>query len=128
MRICAYNAAGMEDLDPVFDTVAGYFGVLAEPTRLKIMHALCRGEKTVGEVVAATGATQTNVSRHLGLMHRHGMVARRKDGTAVVYSIADPAMVELCREVCGRIARTVGERPAKKQFSRVLPVPKRAAA
>ena len=118
----------MDDLDPVFDTVAGYFGVLAEPTRLKIMHALCLGEKTVGEVVEATGATQTNVSRHLGLMHRHGMVARRKDGTAVVYSIADPAMVELCREVCGRIARTVGERPAKKQFSRVLPAPKRAAA
>lgn len=118
----------MDHLDPVFDTVAGYFGVLAEPTRLKIMHALCLGEKTVGEVVEATGATQTNVSRHLGLMHRHGMVARRKDGTAVVYSIADPAMVELCREVCGRIARTVGERPGKRQFSRVLPAPKRAAA
>ena len=118
----------MDHLDPVFDTVAGYFGVLAEPTRLKIMHALCQGEKTVGEVVEATGATQTNVSRHLGLMHRHGMVARRKDGTAVIYRIADPAMVELCREVCGRIARTVAERPAKKHFSRVLPAPKRAAA
>ena len=116
----------MNELDPVFHTVAGYFGVLAEPTRLKIMHALCLGEKTVSGIVEETGATQTNVSRHLGLMHRHGMVARRKVGTLVYYSVADPTMIELCREVCNRIATTIGERRhPKSQFSRVLPAPKR---
>jgi DNA-binding transcriptional ArsR family regulator len=121
--------AAMKGLDAVFSTVAGYFGVLAEPTRLKIMHALCLGEKTVGEIVAQTGASQSNASRHLGLMHRHGMVARRKQGTAVIYSVADPAMVELCREVCNRIATAIDERrPAKRQFSQVLPAPRRRAA
>ena len=119
----------MNELDPVFSTVAGYFGVLAEPTRLKIMHTLCLGEKTVTQVAAQTGASQSNVSRHLGLMHRHGMVARRKDGTLAIYSVADPAMVELCREVCSRIAATIDQRRlAKKQFSQVLPAPKRRAA
>lgn len=128
MRICAYNGP-MDALDPVFSTVAGYFGVLAEPTRLKIMHALCLGEKTVTQVVEQTGATQTNVSRHLGLMHRHGMVARRKEGTLVFYSVADPVMIELCREVCNRIAATMeARRPLKKQFSRVLPAPRKRAA
>jgi DNA-binding transcriptional ArsR family regulator len=119
----------MHELDPVFSTVAGYFGVLAEATRLKIMHTLCLGEKTVTQIVAETGAGQSNVSRHLALMHRHGMVARRKEGTLAIYSVADPAMVELCREVCSRIAMTLEQRRlAKKQFSQVLPAPKRRAA
>ena len=114
----------MDDLDPVFHIVAGYFGVLAEPTRLKIMHALCLGEKTVTRIVAETGATQTNVSRHLGLMHRHHVVARRKEGTQVFYSVADPTMVELCRSVCSRIATTMEQRrPQKKDMLKLLPTP-----
>jgi DNA-binding transcriptional ArsR family regulator len=122
-------AAMMHDLDAVFGTVAGYFGVLAEPTRLKIMHALCLGERTVTQIVAQTGAGQSNVSRHLALMHRHGMVARRKEGTAAIYSVADPAMIELCREVCNRIAMTLEQRRlGRKQFSQVLPAPRRRAA
>jgi DNA-binding transcriptional ArsR family regulator len=118
----------MDELDPVFATVASYFGVLSEPMRLKIVHALCQGrEKTVNEIVAETGATQTNVSRHLGLMHRHGVVARRKEGTQVFYSVADQTMVELCRSVCTRIAGTIDERkPMRKQLLRLLPR-KRAA-
>jgi DNA-binding transcriptional ArsR family regulator len=118
----------MDELDPVFATVASYFGVLSEPMRLKIVHALCHGsEKTVNEIVAETGATQTNVSRHLGLMHRHGVVARRKEGTQVFYSVADQTMVELCRSVCTRIAGTIDERkPMRKQLLKLLPR-KRAA-
>ena len=119
----------MNELDPVFDTVAAYFAVLAEPTRLKIMHTVCTGEKSVSQIVAETGATQTNVSRHLGLMHRHGLVTRRKDGTQVYYNVADPTMVELCRDVCNRIASTIDERRGlRKHFSKLLPTPKKRAA
>jgi DNA-binding transcriptional ArsR family regulator len=128
MRMRAYKTS-MRELDPVFDTVAGYFGVLAEPTRLRIMHALCLGERSVTQIVAQTGASQTNVSRHLGLMHRHGMVARRKDGTAVIYRVADPTMIELCREVCNRIAITIDERqPARRHFQKFLPSPRKRVA
>ncbi len=119
----------MTELDPVFDVVAGYFGVLAEPTRLKITHALCLGEKTVSQIVAQTGATQTNVSRHLALMHRHGVVTRRKNGAQVIYAIADPTMVELCRSVCGRISGAIqGRQPAQKQLLKVLPLPRKRRA
>ena len=119
----------MTELDPIFQTVASYFSVLAEPTRLKIMHALCLGEKTVTQIVDETGATQTNISRHLGLMHRHHVVKRRKAGTQVLYSVTDTTMIELCRQVCTRIATTIDERrPARQQFLKVLPVPKKRAA
>ena len=118
----------MDELDPVFNTVAAYFAVLSEPTRLKIMHAVCLGEKTVSQIVEETGATQTNVSRHLGLMHRSSVLARRKEGNQVFYSVADQTMVELCRSVCTRIASTIDERrPMKRQLLRLLPPKKRAA-
>ncbi len=119
----------MDELDPVFSAVAAYFGVLSEPTRLKIMHALCLGEKTVTQIIAETGATQTNVSRHLGLMHRHGVVARRKNGTQVIYSVADQTMVELCRSVCTRIAGTIDERrPLRRQFLKLIPAARKRPA
>jgi len=119
----------MNELDPVFDAVAAYFSVLSEPTRLKIMHALCNGERTVGEIAAQTGATQTNISRHLGLMHQHGVLARRREGTQVLYSVADPTMIELCRTVCNRIAGTIDERRGlRRRFLKLLPALKKRAA
>lgn len=119
----------MNELDAVFDTVAAYFSVLSEPTRLKIMHAVCHGEKSVTEIVAATGATQTNVSRHLGLMRRHGVLTRRREGNQIYYRMADETMVELCRSVCNRIALSIDDhRPLKRQLLKLVPAPKKDAA
>jgi len=119
----------MEELDPVFDTVAAYFAVLSEPTRLKIMHALCLGEKTVSQIIAETGATQTNVSRHLGIMYRQGLLARRKSGTQVYYNVADQTMIELCRSVCNQIASTIeGRRPLRRHLLRLIPALRKRAA
>jgi len=95
---------GGDELEQVFAAVARYFGLLSEPTRLKILHAVCTSEQSVSAIVAATGASQTNVSRHLALMHREGVVARRRAGSAVYYQVADPDFVEICRAVCVRIA------------------------
>ncbi|MBK9117659.1 MAG: winged helix-turn-helix transcriptional regulator [Betaproteobacteria bacterium] len=93
-----------DGLDPVLGVVARYFGVLAEPTRLKILHAICDDEQSVSAIVAATGTTQSNVSRHLSLMLNAGIVERRRDGCAVYYRIADPEFVDICRRMCERIA------------------------
>ena len=119
----------MDELDAVFDSVAAYFSVLSEPTRLKIMHAVCDAEQTVSQIVATTGATQTNVSRHLGLMYRHGVLARRREGNQIYYRVADETMIELCRSVCNRIASTIDERqPLRRQFLKLLPAAKKRAA
>jgi DNA-binding transcriptional ArsR family regulator len=99
--------ADADELAPVFDAVAKYFGLLAEPMRLAILHAICNEEKTVSAIVEATGATQTNVSRHLGLLHAAGVVSRRRDGASVHYQVDDPVFVEICRSACVRIAARI---------------------
>jgi DNA-binding transcriptional ArsR family regulator len=93
-----------DELSGVFAAVARYFSLLAEPTRLRILNAVCEQEQSVGAIVAATGSTQTTVSRHLGLLHRAGAVERRRDGPQVYYRVADPELVEICRSVCAHIA------------------------
>ena len=136
MRTDAYdyaqdlNQAGeMNELDTVFEAVATYFSVLSEPTRLKIMHAVCDTEKTVSQIVAATGGTQTNISRHLGLMYRQDVLAKRRDGNQIYYRVTDETMMELCRSVCNRIATTIDERkPLQRQLLSLMPPSKKLAA
>lgn len=96
---------GSEDeLSRVFESVADYFGLLAEPARLRILHCLCDGELSVNEVVEASGLTQTNTSRHLNLLYRAGIVGRHRDRSQVLYRIVDPNFTDLCRTVCVTIA------------------------
>ncbi len=110
------------ELDPVLGMVAAYFAVLSEPSRLKIVHAICEGERNVNEIVAETAVAQTNVSRHLALMYRHGLVERRRDGNQVYYRLADETMPDLCRVVCARIAKTMDDRrPLKRQLLKLIP-------
>ena len=116
----------MDKLNHAFDVVASYFSVLSEPTRLRIMHAVCEEEKTVSQIVEELGATQTNISRHLNLMQRSGVLARRKQGNQVHYRAADPVMVEICRSVCNRIATQLDEKkPLRGELLRLMPRPKR---
>ena len=96
-----------DELDHVFAAVARYFGVLSEPTRLKILHAICQDERSVSVIVEETGATQTNVSRHLGLLHAAGVVSRRRAGSSVLYRVADPVFIDICRSACVRIAARI---------------------
>lgn len=81
--------------------VARRFAVLAEPMRLRLIHALFGGERRVSELVELTGGTQTNISRHLQTLTQAGIVRRRKDGIHVIYAITDPSIGELCDLVCG---------------------------
>lgn len=112
----------MEELDPVFNRVAAYFGLLSEPMRLKIMHTICLAEKSVTEIVTAIGATQTSVSRHLNRMHAAGALARRRAGNQVYYRVADANLVDLCRDVCVRIAAEIDEQqPLREDLLQLIP-------
>jgi DNA-binding transcriptional ArsR family regulator len=98
--------------DDALQMIAERFKVLSEPMRLKILHTLWAGEQTVGEIIAATGALQANVSKHLGLLQQAGLVSRRKDGLNVYYRICDETVFELCEVVCAslhdRLAMQIG--------------------
>jgi len=95
--------------EPLVDLVAQRFRVLGEPMRIKLLDRLRDGEATVQELQQAVGASQQNVSKHLGVLLQAGMVARAKRGTASVYSIADTGVFELCDQVCGGLRRQVAE-------------------
>ena len=100
----------IDELEDVFAAVAKYFALLSEPTRLKILHTICSEERSVTDIVAATGATQSNVSRHLALLHLAGVVTRRKDRNTVYYSVTDRVFAEVCRTVCVHIAGRIDAR------------------
>jgi DNA-binding transcriptional ArsR family regulator len=94
---------------PLVDRIAERFRVLAEPMRISLLDALREGEATVRELTDATGGSQQNVYKHLGVLLRAGIVGRRKRGNFSVYSIADPMVFELCEQVCGGLRREADE-------------------
>lgn len=89
--------------DEVMEVIAGRFKLLAEPARLRILHALQAGELSVSRLIEMTGYGQANVSKHLALLAAAGMVGRRKEGSNVFYSITDPVVLEICEIVCERL-------------------------
>jgi DNA-binding transcriptional ArsR family regulator len=95
--------------EPLIDLVAQRFRVLGEPMRIKLLDRLREGDATVTELQQALGASQQNVSKHLGVLHAAGMVSRTKAGTHALYAISDPSVFELCDQVCGGLRRQISE-------------------
>jgi DNA-binding transcriptional ArsR family regulator len=96
----------MDNLTPeALAQVAAYFQALSEPARLRLLNLLRTQRHSVGELADATGYSPANVSRHLALLAQHGVLARETQGTSVYYTIADPAIYELCNLVCDNLAR-----------------------
>ena len=84
--------------------VARRFAALGEPSRLLLLATLHeREEAAVGELVESLGSSYANVSRHLSVLHREGMVERRRDGARSIYRIADSTLIEICDRVCSAI-------------------------
>lgn len=86
------------------ELIARRFLALSDPTRLRIVDLLrTREEASVRELTEALGTSQQNVSKHLATLHAEGFVSRRKEGTSVIYAVADPGVFDLCEQVCGGI-------------------------
>ena len=74
---------------------AKLFRGFADPTRLAILDALRDGPRSVGEIVAATGFGQPNVSNHLACLRDCGLVASERDGRRVLVRPSDPRVAQL---------------------------------
>ena len=112
MRKKAVPAETDSDLesDEVFELAAEVFRIMSAPMRLKIISALCNGEKNVGELLAEIPTTQPNMSQHLNTLYKAGVLGRRRDGVQIYYRIINERVVTLCRAVCTQIAiETVDE-------------------
>jgi DNA-binding transcriptional ArsR family regulator len=95
--------------DDLVELIAARFRALSEPMRIKLLDRLREGDATVHELTVLVGSTQQNVSKHLGVLHRAGIVRRRKVGNFVQYSIADRGVFALCEDVCGSLRRQLEE-------------------
>ena len=85
------------------ELVAAGFRAMADPLRLRILHDLESGERSVSTLAAGVGTTQPNVSRHLKVLQNAGLVSRRPEGNMVYYSIADAMVLEICEMACSRL-------------------------
>jgi len=102
------SRTGAEVDDGRWDRVARMLKAVAHPMRLKILDVLEEGERSVGEIVEATGAKSAITSQQLGLMRDRGVLEARRDGNHVYYCIANRHVVEVVHCI-RRSCRTRGE-------------------
>lgn len=93
----------------VFTLAAELFAVLATPIRLQILSAVCEQEKSVNQLLMEIDTTQPNLSQHLAVLFKTGVLTKRKDGTQVFYRVQSEKAVALCRGVCTQIAIEMDE-------------------
>lgn len=70
---------------------------LAHPVRLQILCWVAEGERTVGELTAACGISQSSMSQFLERMTREGVVRPRREGTRIYYRLHDRRLLKLLK-------------------------------
>jgi ArsR family transcriptional regulator len=107
--------------DQVFESVAELFAVLSTPIRLKIISAVCHGEKNVSELLEQIDTTQPNMSQHLSTLYRAGVLGKRRDGTQVYYRLQSERVATLCRAVCSQVAIELDPKSEVNAKDRLVP-------
>jgi DNA-binding transcriptional ArsR family regulator len=90
--------------DEVIESVAETFALLSTPVRLKIISALCEGEKNVSQLLEVIDTTQPNMSQHLSTLYRAGVLGKRRDSTQIYYRLESQRVAALCSTVCAQVA------------------------
>lgn len=69
---------------------------LGHPKRIQVLRSLGEGPKSVGALVRETGIPQANLSQHLSILRRLGLLLNRRDGNTVYYSVRDARILDVC--------------------------------
>ena len=77
------------------DAQAEILKAIAQETRLSILELLRDGERCVCEIFPAINQEQSNVSRHLNMMQKAGILTRRKDGLRIFYAVKHPEVLAI---------------------------------
>ena len=72
---------------------------LSDPTRLELLEYLSGGERCVCEILPAFSRSQSTISKHLNILFEADILDRRIDGKKTLYSIKDPQVFDLIRQV-----------------------------
>jgi ArsR family transcriptional regulator len=81
--------------EPIYTLKAEYFKTLGHPARIRILELLAEGEHSVGELMPKLGLESSHLSQQLAVLRRAGVVAARKQGNTVIYSMASEDMADL---------------------------------
>ena len=104
----------------LFEMQAEICKTLAQPKRLMLVHELRTGERPVWQLASNLGISQPNVSQHLSIMRRRGIVVTRREGTTVYYSLASPRIGEACDLVYGFLTEQLEKEEELASSLRVL--------
>jgi DNA-binding transcriptional ArsR family regulator len=80
---------------PIQQFKADFFKALAHPGRIRIVEVLSSGERTVSQLVDDVDLEASHLSQQLGILRRAHVVTDRKEGTTVVYALADERVADL---------------------------------
>jgi DNA-binding transcriptional ArsR family regulator len=82
---------------PLHQLKAEFFKTLGHPVRIRVLELLSEREHAVAEMLPEVGVEAANLSQHLALLRRTGLVATRRQGSSVFYSLTSPEVAELLR-------------------------------
>lgn len=85
-----------QDSARLWELQADICQLLGNPKRLQILNLLKKGELSVGAMVQALGVPKANLSQHLALLRQKGILATRRQGTAIFYRLAIPYITDAC--------------------------------
>lgn len=97
--------------DPIiYDLQAELCHSMSNPARIQILHLLFEEPKKVGDIALLSGLGQSAVSRHLAILKRNGIVTSQRHGQEIIYSVANPKIIEVCNLMRGVISEQLNER------------------
>lgn len=95
--------------DSEIEAAAYRFGLLADPTRLRILHTVMEhGELPVYEIATLARTSRFNASSHLNRLAVGGLVSRRREGSTVYYRIEDRQLRVICDSMCESLRARAG--------------------
>lgn len=82
---------------PLYQLKAEFFKTLGHPARIRVLELLSEREHAVSEMLPEVGIEAANMSQHLAVLRRTGLVTTRKEGSSVYYSLTSPDIADLLR-------------------------------
>ena len=110
--VCLYELSSawpITDRRSLVVRVAERLRVLGQPVRLRLIEQLTSGPATPQELSEVTGTSQQNVSKHLNVLYRAGIVSRRPEGSHVFYSLVDQSARAVLDEMLASVKRHLRE-------------------
>ncbi|MBM6592128.1 metalloregulator ArsR/SmtB family transcription factor [Brevibacterium sp. RIT 803] len=95
---------GSDPTSAQVEVAAETFRMLASGTRLRLVWTLVNQELDVSSLAEAIGAAVPTVSQHLAKMRLAGLISSRRDGRRIFYTVDDPHVVSMVREIFDHIA------------------------